>query len=106
MVKAVQRGTAGSAGELRGDFDLTRDLGDLYANTAGGVFGTLEDPACFSGEAIPVGVPEKGKAVIRSNVQGDTVEGRMAPLEKGISCAVSTSVMPCPSAPKAPVCGS
>ena len=35
-----------------------------------------------------------------------TVEGRMEPLEKGISSAVSVSVTPWPRAPKTPVAGS
>ena len=49
-VKAVKRGQRGEAGELRGDFDLTGDLGGLFANTDSGVFGTLKDP-----EALPLG---------------------------------------------------
>ena len=73
-VKAVNRGAAGAAGELRGDFDLTRELGSLSANTAAGVFGALEDTACALGDAMPVGMPEKGPATIRSNVWGDAVE--------------------------------
>ena len=73
-VKAVRKGEPGAAGELRGDFDLTRDLGELYANTRCGIFGTLDDPAAISGEAIPVGTPKAGAAVIRSNVRGDAVE--------------------------------
>jgi len=73
-VKAVKQGKAGAAGELRGDFDLKRDLGELSANTNCGVFGILEDPSLAPREAIPVGRPQKGSAVIRSNVQGDSVE--------------------------------
>ena len=74
-VKAVKKGQRGEAGELRGDFDLTGDLGGLYANTASGVFGTLEEPgALAAGEAVPVGRAEPGPAVIRSNVRGDAVE--------------------------------
>lgn len=75
-VKAVKKGESGTAGELRGDFDLTGDLGSLYANTNSGVFGTLEDAgsALAQGEAVPVGEAEPGPAVIRSNVRGDTVE--------------------------------
>ena len=73
-VKAVKRGAAGSAGELRGDFDLTTDLGGLTANTASGVFGVLEDADYAAGEAIPVGTAVTGPAVIRSNVAGDAVE--------------------------------
>ena len=73
-VKAVKKGEAGSAGELRGDFDLTGDLGDLYANTASGVFGTLDgDYAPAQAQAVMTGQPAAGPAVIRSNVQGDEV---------------------------------
>ena len=42
-VKAVKRGSAGAPGELKGNFDLTRDTGQLYANTDRGVFGVLEN---------------------------------------------------------------
>ena len=73
-VKAVKRGEAGAAGELRGDFELTRDLGQLYANTAAGIFGTLETEGLKDSGAMPVGEPKIGSAVIRSNVQGDQVE--------------------------------
>lgn len=73
-VKAVKKGTCGSAGELRGNFDLTCDLGQLYANTSCGIFGTLsEDCDLTAGTAIPVGKPAVGSAVIRANVEGDTV---------------------------------
>ena len=73
-VKAVKKGEAGSAGELRGDFDLTGDLGGLYANTSSGVFGTLEAAyAPAQAQAVPTGQPAVGPAVIRSNVQGDEV---------------------------------
>ena len=70
-VRAVKKGEAGSAGELRGDFDLTGDLGTLYANTSSGIFGTLD--AAPDAEAVPVGTALPGPAVIRSNVQGDEV---------------------------------
>ena len=74
-VKAVKKGECGAAGELRGDFDLTCDLGKLYANTGCGVFGTLaeEDYAPVLGDAVPVGTARAGKAMIRSNVEGDEV---------------------------------
>ena len=73
-VKAVKKGEAGAAGELRGDFDLTCDLGGLYANTSSGVFGTLEsDYAPAREEAVPTGQARTGPAVIRSNIRGDEV---------------------------------
>ena len=88
-VKAVKKGECGCAGELRGDFDLTGDLGDLYANTNGGVFGTLdaEDYAPVLSEAVPTGEATSGPATIRSNVQGDTVEEYEIEIVKVISDA-------------------
>ena len=78
-VKAVKKGAVGDAGELRGDFDLSTDLGDLSANTASGIFGTL-DPGEFTerlGDPMPVAAAAEvhtGPATILSNVEGDSVE--------------------------------
>ena len=78
-VKAVKKGAVGDAGELRGDFDLSTDLGDLSANTASGIFGTL-DPGEFTerlGDPMPVAAATEvhaGPATILSNVEGDSVE--------------------------------
>ena len=77
-VKAVKRGRAGSAGELRGDFDLHSDLGELYANTSCGIFGSLaeKDLDWQQGKALPVASPaevETGPAAILANVSGDEV---------------------------------
>ena len=76
-VKAVKRGQAGAAGELKGNFDLARDLGTLSANTASGIFGALSPCALTEGQALPAaesGEVENGPAVIRSNVTGDCVK--------------------------------
>ncbi|MDD3346632.1 SpoIVB peptidase [Oscillibacter sp.] len=78
-VKAVKKGAAGEAGELRGDFDLTTDLGSLNANTANGIFGSLpgDTETWQSGVALPVasaGEVKEGPATILSNVEGDTVQ--------------------------------
>ena len=74
-VKAVKKGTSGSAGELRGNFDLSGDLGPLYANTGCGIFGTLSaDCTLTAGEALPVGQAVEGPATIRANVSGDEVK--------------------------------
>ena len=77
-VKAVKKGASGAAGELRGDFDLTRDLGTLSANTASGVFGAVEESDFTEGltGALPVAKASEvrtGPAVILSNVEGDHV---------------------------------
>lgn len=79
-VKAVKRGEMGEAGELKGDFDLTGDTGGLYANTEGGVFGTINDQELLERldrDALPVAENdevEPGKATILANVDGDVVK--------------------------------
>lgn len=79
-VKTVKRGETGAAGELKGDFDLSGDTGELYANTSGGVFGTLTDQELIEhlGETpLPVAENDQvhtGKATILANVDGDTVK--------------------------------
>lgn len=76
-VKAVKRGSAGEPGELKGNFDLTHDMGELYANTERGVFGSLEDDVFSGDDAVPVARADEvqtGPAVILSNVSGDSVE--------------------------------
>lgn len=73
-VKAVKKGSSGSAGELRGNFDLSGDLGPLRANTDCGIFGTLPaDCTLAAGKALPVGDAVEGPATIRANVSGDEV---------------------------------
>ena len=73
-MKAVKKGSSGSAGELRGNFDLSGDLGPLRANTDCGIFGTLPaDCTLAAGEALPVGDAVEGPATIRANVSGDEV---------------------------------
>ena len=77
-VSDVKRGQSGDPGELHGQFQLNRDLGALYANTARGVFGTAAaSPWGKTGQTVPVAQPRQvhtGPAVIRSNVRGDRVE--------------------------------
>ena len=71
----VKKGGTGSAGELRGDFDLSGDVGTLYANTSCGIFGTVTaDCPLTCGECVPAAEPKAGPAVIRANVAGDAVE--------------------------------
>ena len=77
-VKTVQRGAVGSPGELKGEFDLSHDAGELYANTDAGVFGTLagenDDFTCR--KAVPAASAKEvhvGDATILTNVFGDEV---------------------------------
>ena len=74
-VTAVVKGQKSAPGQLHGTFDLTHDIGTLYANGNGGVLGQAE-PDVFSGAAIPLAQRSEvrtGAAVIRSNVDGEAV---------------------------------
>ena len=77
-VSEVKKGTSGAPGELHGVFDLTRDLGTLYANTNLGIFGQM--PGEVVGDGVkPVEVASRsqveiGPATILSNIRGDEVE--------------------------------
>jgi stage IV sporulation protein B len=89
-VKAVKKGEVGTAGELRGNFDLTEDLGGLYANTASGIFGTMAgSDALELGEAVPIGQAVAGPAVIWTNVEGDAVEEYDIEILKTVSNAAN-----------------
>lgn len=74
-VKAVKKGSSGSAGELRGNFDLSGDLGPLCANTDCGIFGTLPaDCTLAAGEGSAGGRCRGGTG----NDPGQCVRGRGA----------------------------
>lgn len=86
-VKAVKRGEAGSPGELRGEFDLTRDSGRLFANTECGLFGTIEGETNAIGaqKAVPVahrGEVHTGKASILANCGGSEVREYAVEIER------------------------
>ena len=77
-VSEVKKGASGSPGELHGQFDLTQDLGTLYANTNLGIFGQMpQENVSAELEPVPVATRdqiEEGPATILSNVRGDEVE--------------------------------
>ena len=77
-VSGVQKGEKGTPGELHGAFQTDRELGRLSANTAGGVFGQLDDLRMLQGlEPVPVAAGREvqtGPATILSNIAGDQVE--------------------------------
>lgn len=77
-VTDVKKGLSGAPGELHGSFDLEQDMGQLYANTRAGIFGTLGDESILE-TAQPVEIAHRsevktGKATILSNIEGDEVE--------------------------------
>lgn len=77
-VTDVKKGVKGTPGALQGAFNTTQDVGDLWANTDGGVFGTLADEALIKGlTPVEVAAPSEiqvGEATILSNITGETVE--------------------------------
>ncbi len=77
-VDSVKKGAAGAPGELHGAFQVDQDLGELYANTPGGIFGTLTDETMAQGlHPVPVAARKEvktGPATILSNIAGNTVE--------------------------------
>lgn len=77
-VSSVKKGASGDPGELHGQFDLTRDLGTLYANTSLGIFGQMpKENLMIQREPMPVASRDQvqtGPATILSNIRGDQVE--------------------------------
>ncbi len=77
-VSDVQKGAVGAPGQLRGAFQVEQDLGELYANTSSGIFGTWTGVELETGmEPIPVAQRSEvriGKATIRSNVAGTEIK--------------------------------
>ncbi|MGI5962825.1 MAG: SpoIVB peptidase [Lawsonibacter sp.] len=77
-VSEVQKGLSGQPGELHGQFDLTQDMGSLYANTEQGIFGRMNSGSGLTTmEPVEVATREEihtGPATILSNIRGDTVE--------------------------------
>ena len=77
-VTDVKKGLSGAPGELHGRFDLQRDMGQLYANTQAGIFGTLGDESIL-GNARPMEIARRnqvktGAATILSNIAGEEVK--------------------------------
>lgn len=76
-VTDVKKGAKGEPGELHGEFDTSKDIGSLYANTGHGIFGVLDSGELSRMAPVEVARPEQvevGPAYIYSNVSGDRVE--------------------------------
>ena len=94
-VKAVKRGERAAPGELKGDFDLTRDSGTLFANTESGIFGKLsaEDAEKLRTQALPIAGKSElktGKAQILATVEGKEIRAYDIEIEKIYSSSGST----------------
>ncbi len=93
-VTGVQKGACGTPGELHGAFRTEQDLGELYANTCGGVFGRLTDVSLTDGLS-PLAVAGRkqvhtGAATILSNIAGDAVEEYQVEILKVYSAGEDT----------------
>lgn len=77
-VTDVKKGVKGAPGELHGSFQAGPDAGTLWANTDGGVFGTLSDQTLAEGlTPVEVAKPSEiqiGPATILSSIAGENVE--------------------------------
>lgn len=77
-VTDVKKGVKGAPGELHGAFQAAPDAGTLWANTEGGVFGTLSDTTLAQGlTPVEVAKPSEiqiGPATILSSIAGENVE--------------------------------
>lgn len=77
-VTDVKKGTKGEPGQLHGAFGAGGDVGNLWANTDCGVFGTLSNKAMVRGmKPVEVAQPSEikiGPATILSSVKGETAE--------------------------------
>ena len=82
-VDEVRKGSRGAAGQLHGEFDVTRALGTVEKNTARGLFGTMA--SIPNRTALPVADSTQiktGEASILSNVDGTTVEEYAVHIDK------------------------
>ena len=91
----MKKGEKGEPGELKGDFDLTRDSGTLYANTECGIFGkfSAEYAAKIVGAALPIAKKDEvktGKATILATVSGNETREYDIEIEKIYSPSGST----------------
>ena len=76
-VSGVQKGQIGAPGQLKGTFKLDSTLGELTANTAEGVFGTMSNTDWFAGQTMETAQRNEvkaGNATILSNINGESVE--------------------------------
>ena len=70
-VTAVRQGKAGDPGQLKGAVSDLQPIGTLRRNCRFGIFGSCTP---FTGEALPTGQAQLGKAKILSNISGSAVE--------------------------------
>ncbi|MBP7174838.1 MAG: SpoIVB peptidase [Thermoclostridium sp.] len=87
-IYAIKKGMQGIPGELQGDFlDSPEVIGEIYWNTAFGVFGQIRTNIAdeLPGKLYPVGtrsVVREGPAIILSNIHGEEIEEFQVEIQK------------------------
>ncbi|NLV63446.1 MAG: SpoIVB peptidase [Clostridiaceae bacterium] len=87
-VYGIRKGMQGTPGELQGDFLGSPEvIGDIYWNTAFGVYGKIRSDALkdLVGKKYPVGtrsVIKEGPAYILSNIHGEEIEEFSVEIQK------------------------
>jgi stage IV sporulation protein B len=84
-VTDVKKGQRGEPGELHGDFDLSADIGSLWANTPHGVYGSLFQKDLVRMDPLEVATMdqvETGEALIYSNIAGEEVRSYTVEITK------------------------
>lgn len=87
-VYGIRKGLQGTPGELQGDFLKSPEvIGDIYWNTAFGVFGKIDKNVLsnINGKKYPVGtrsMVKEGAATILSNINGEEVEEFSVEIQK------------------------
>ena len=80
-ISSILKGKAGKPGEVVGTIDYTKEnyLGEIYANTNGGIFGKITENKREFCVGEPIAVAKKseiqtGQATIRSSISGESKE--------------------------------
>ncbi len=75
-ITSIKKGVSGTPGELRGEFEASKDIGIFYSNTDKGIFGKITERALYSTlKPVPVAKRNEiqiGHATIVSNISGNS----------------------------------
>ncbi len=79
IISGIKKGEKGIPGELSGETDDTKVIGEIYQNTECGLYGKIysENVDFTEQEALPIATKEnikEGKAYILTNISGNKVE--------------------------------
>lgn len=78
-ITGIKKGEKGTPGELMGDVDKSRVIGNIVCNTDHGLYGKIEEgkDTVFKSKKMPIALQQdiqEGKATILTNIDGTKVE--------------------------------